>query len=122
MITDPVELEELRRTTNDLISEDSVEISLSRSVWVRTPAGGTRPGPPEQLEAKRRFFGSVTGDPRYVQYAEGEQVVANYVLVGPYDDDIKEKDEFVVGTSKFKVVEVHPDTSFEVRAWVVEYS
>lgn len=122
MITDPVELEELRKTTADLISESSVPIALSRSEYERVPGGGTRPLPPVAQDPVPRFFGAVTGDPRYVQLSEGEQVVSNHVIVGLPGDDIKEKDTFKIGTRTFLVVELEPDDSYQVKGWVVERS
>ena len=122
MITDPVELEELQRTTADLISEDSVQVVITRSTFERVPGGGIRPVNPEPLDPQTFFFGSVTTDPRYVQLTEGEQVVSNHVLVGMPDADLKEKDTFQIGDRTFLVVEIEPDTSFQVKGWVVERS
>ena len=122
MMTDEIELEELRKTTADLISEDSVAVALIRSEWTRVPGGGVKPGTPETLAAVPRFFGAVSTDPRIVTLAEGEQVVSNHVLVGLHTDTIKEKDTFKIGDRTFLVVEVEPDTSFQVKGWVVERS
>lgn len=122
MISDPVELEELRKTTEDLIAYDGREIALVRHGTERVPGGGVRPIAPEVQDAVRRFFGAVAADARYVQLAEGEQVVTSHVLVGPIGDDIQEKDTFEIGTRKFLVVELATEMDWETRAWVVERS
>lgn len=122
MITDPTMLEELISTTEDLIEHDHVSVALTRSEWERVPGGGTRPKNPTPQEAKDRFFGAVTTDPRYVTLSEGEQVISNHVLIGLPGDDIKEKDTFKIGSRTFLVVEVEPDTSYQVKGWVIERS
>lgn len=122
MITDPIELEELRQTTADLISEDSVSVALTRSTFERVPGGGVRPVNPQPLDPQTFFFGAVQTDPRYVQLTEGEQVISNHVLIGMPDADMKEKDTFTIGNRTFLIVEIEPDTSYQIKGWVVEKS
>lgn len=122
MFSDPVLLEELLQTTKDLIDFNSFQITLLRGGWTRVPGGGQRQEEPVAQPVQKLYFGAVMYDPRMVVTIEGEQVIANYVLIGLPGADIKEKDLFSVGTQTFKVVEVHPDTSYEVRAWVTEKS
>lgn len=122
MISDPIELEELRKTTEDLIAYDGRDIALTRHGTERVPGGGVRPIAPVVKDAVRRFFGAVVADARYVTLTEGEQVITNHVLIGPVGDDIQEKDTFEVGTRKFLVVELATEMEWETRAWVVERS
>lgn len=122
MISDPVELEELRKTTEDLIAYDGRDIALTRHGTERVPGGGVRPIAPVVQPAVRRFFGAVTDDARYITLTEGEQVITRHVLVGLIGDDIQEKDTFQIGIRKFLVVEVATETEWETRAWVVERS
>jgi hypothetical protein len=120
MFTDPVELEELRKTTEDLIAFNSFQIVLNRSEWVRTPGGGQKQVNAAPLDAQTLYFGAIMWDPRTYVTPEGERVLLQYVLVGMPDADIVEKDEFTIGSSDYKVFEVHPDRTYETRAWVIE--
>lgn len=120
MLTDATELEELRKTTRDLIEEDHLPIALVRSGWERTATAGIRKIDPEPQDAVDRFFGAITGDPREIRTGAGEQLVALHVLIGLPDDDIQEGDTFTVGNRTFLVAEVHPDHSYQCKAWVVE--
>jgi hypothetical protein len=121
MFTDPVELEELRKTTADLIAFNSYQIVLNRGEWERTGGGGQRQINVEPLEPQTLYFGAIMWDPRTFVTPEGERVFVQYVLVGmPGEADIQEKDTFSIGTQEFKVSEVHPDQTYEVRAWVYE--
>jgi hypothetical protein len=120
MITDPAELSELTKTTEDLIEEDSIDIDLQRTEDVRTPSGGVKKGQPIDVPVQRLHFAAVMTDPRNAISEHGDRMVAGHVLVGMPDADIKEGDTFAFGTRKFRVNEVHPDRSFETRAWVVE--
>ena len=120
MITDPIELEEARKTTADLISEEPTPVALVRKVWTRTPSGGVKSGPPQDLPVVNRFFGGIVGQPRIIRAQNGEQVVATYVLIGTFDDDIQEEDEFSIGDKKFRVAEVAQDNGYETRAWVID--
>lgn len=119
MISDPIELAELVATTFDLIELDGFDISLIRNEWTRVPGGGVkRVDNPEPKDPVRRYFSGVAADAVRVFYSEGEQIVAAYVLIGPPGDDVQEKDEFVLNNQKFRIVEVHPDRSYETRAWI----
>lgn len=121
MITDPDQIQALIESTETLIEEDGMDISVQRVQWERTPAGGVRrvgdstPQPPV-----RRFFGAASGTPPRVIRDEGEQLVVSHVLVGMPGDDIKEKDTFSVGARKFEVVEMDPNTSWHSKGWCVE--
>lgn len=126
MITDPAEIAELRRSTEDLIAEEGMPIALIRAgeEWTRTAAGGirknaTNPATDTQ-DPVRRYFGDSAADPKQVESAQGEQLVLDRVLIGTFDDDIREGDEFMVSNRKFLVGEVHPDHIFETKAWCVE--
>lgn len=120
MIADELELSELIATTLDLIAEQGMEVTLVRVEMERTDSGGVRRQNPDALDAKRRFFGAVTTDPRIIVNDQGDHVEARHVLVGPPGDDIVEKDTFQVGTRTFKVMEIHPDGSYQTKAWVIE--
>ena len=126
MITDPDEIAELRKSTEDLIASEGMEIALIRhgDGWTRTESGGIRKNtttqPGDAMPAKRRFFGDTMDRPRTFQNMRGEELTLNRVLIGLVDDDIREGDEFMIGDRKFLVGEVHPDRIYEVKAWVKE--
>lgn len=120
MISDAAELSELIKTTEDLIVENGMEIILVRVVMERTPSGGVKRRDPTPQPPKRRYFGAVTQDPRIILDEKGDRVEARHVLVGPPEDDIKEKDTFKIGDRTFKVMELHPDVSYQTKAWVIE--
>lgn len=116
------ELSELRKDTERLIEGEGIEITLLREQMIRTPSGGTRreekapvPGGP----VKRILWGT-TSDPFIQRTNAGEIVNASHVLIGLMDDDIVEKDEFVVDDRTFQVQEVHPEREFQTKAWILE--
>lgn len=114
-------LDELIRTTSDLIAQDPIEISLKRFEWVRTSSGGqTRSGAPVELDPVPRFFAGVVADAVYVTRVEGEQIVCRHVIIGLPGDDIQQKDTFTVDGRNFEVVEIHPEKSFQTKGWVTE--
>lgn len=125
MIKNQKEIAELRSTTHDLIEHNKWSLSFVRRAWERTSGGGQRQGAPTTLDSQDAYFGAVTIDAARTIFWEGEQVTANYVIVGywPGHDqalDIAEKDEFTVDGRKFVVVEIHPDMQYETRAWVLD--
>lgn len=121
MITDATEIRELRKSTEDLIAYDHVAVSLSRTEYERSPGGGVRKaGAPTVQDPKDRYFGDVIQDPHVIQTEAGEETVTSKVLIGPYDDDIQEGDEFTVAGHDYKVAEVIPDHTYETRAWVID--
>ncbi len=122
MISDAVEIAELRETTADLIADNPTTIALQRVVWQRTPSGGMSQTGNLSQPPKQRYFGAVRGDPTYVTREQGEVILARHVLVGLPGDDIQEKDTFSVGSRKFEVVEIHPDATWQTKAWVTEKS
>lgn len=122
-IVDPVELEELRKTTLDLIEEDHAPIALVRSSYERTPAGGIRKTNDTPLPAEDRFFSTTlgrTGMSHTIRTEQGEELVSNHILIGPYGDDIRKGDAFVWENRNFTAEEIDPDVSYQTKAWCVE--
>lgn len=117
---DPL-LPELIRTTRQLLDYESYPIVFKRTEFIETAGGGLRrvDGDPDDTPIDL-FFGAVAADPTLQVRLEGETLVVSHVLVGMPEDDIREKDEFTWENRNFRVVQVHPDRSFETRAWVVE--
>lgn len=120
MISDQAELAELIATTKDLIESESTEIALIRNVPTRSPSGQLQKSVPDPQPAKRRYFAGVVADPVIYTRDEGQMVRAEHVIIGEPGDDIREGDTFQIGNRKFKVTEIHPDTSYQVKGWVVE--
>lgn len=125
MFKDPVEIAELRSTTHDLIESNKWSLALVRRDWNRTTSGGQTQTAPNTLDPQDVYLGAVTIDASKIVFWEGNQVTANYVIVGywPGHDqalDIKEKDTFMAEGREFTVVEVHPDKQYETRAWCVD--
>lgn len=120
MITDPDQVEALIESTEALIAEDGLDIALSRSAWVETPAGGVRPGASGPLPSVRRFFGAVTMEPARVVREEGEQLVLRHILVGMPGDDIKAKDSFTIDDRKYEVYEIDPNNTWQTKGWCIE--
>lgn len=122
MISDTAELAELRKTTADLIEHDHESIVLVRSGWTRTPAGGQVRQPAANLNPQTLYFGAVRADARIVTTEDGSGVVASHVLIGNIDADIEKNDEFTIGDRNFKVQDIEPDRSWQVKAWVIEHA
>lgn len=120
MINDPDLTEALLDSTVALIDCDSIEIELVRKTWNRTLSGGITQIVPVTLDPQRVFFGATVPDPRVMQSDNGEMIVASHVIVGLPGLDIEEHDEFDVGSRHYKVIDTHPDVSYEHRAWVIE--
>jgi hypothetical protein len=120
MIADPIELEELLETTKDLIAHNKWAITFTRGGWERVPGGGQRAADPQEIDSQDVYFGAVMIDASYTVTWEGNQVKADYVIVGLPDLDVSEKDEFTVLGRDFAVAEIHPDRQYETRAWCIE--
>lgn len=122
--TDPFELQELRKSTDDLIAEDSVMIVLHRVTTERTAAMEIRKTEDTPQPAKARFFGHTVGRmglSRTVSTEQGQEQVSNHVLIGPAGDDIRKDDWFEVDGRKFLVIEIETDTSeYQSKAWCIE--
>lgn len=113
------ELDGLRRFTVALIASEGRPVALVRPAdGVKTPEGGwKRPeGSGTSLAATRRWFQQVRGDARRILTDQGEQIVQDAVLVGRWTDDFREEDTFLANEKTYRVVWVHPDRRYEVRA------
>lgn len=113
-------LEAQREATLDLISEEPTAIVLSRFVSLRTPSGGTKPAAVVPQPEKIRFFAPTSSAERWITTTQGERLEVDYVLIGTFDDDIQENDEFTVDGQKYKVSWVVPDRRFQTKAFVVK--
>lgn len=110
------------QATRDLIALEPTEIALVRpGTQTRTPAGGMAPaGPPQNLEAKNRFFSATAAQDRLSIEVGGKLVNVDYVLVGLPGDDIKADDTFTVDGKDFRILYVcEENAEYETRAYVV---
>ena len=117
------EMRALRESTLDLIKSRPHEIALIRKgEFERTASGGQkRAGVTTTLPAVKRYFGGVSGNPLVIENQTGRQVTASYVLVGDWNDDIREHDEFELFGKRYMVVSVDDASrGYQTKAWVVQ--
>lgn len=120
-----LEEQALSEGTSDLIRTSGVKISLVRKPnWEVTDSGGARhvAGADTTLDPVRRFFKPVAQDSRLLVNWKGEIVETSHILVGPEDDEIIPGDTFTLNEREYEVIAMHPDTSFQVKAYVREWS
>lgn len=119
------ELQVQRRMTDQLIASEPVSIALSRPpAKVDDGAGGrVSTGVPTLQPVTDRFFADVTEDERfYSRNTIGQAVVTEHVLIGRYNDDIREGDYWDQGGRRFVVEYVHPERDYQTKARVVSYA
>lgn len=109
--------------TEDLIRESGQPISLIRpSAWETTPSGGQRrvDGAEATMDPVERFFSAVTSGPAEIWDERGQILRLNHVLIGMPEDDIQEGDTFLLNNRTFEVRWIHPNVTYEVRAFCME--
>lgn len=109
-----------RRQTTAFINADVLEVSLQRFAPVTTAAGGTKRGAPATVPLQRfRLVPASMRTPTPTAATEGGQVpIFPYVLVGRWDADVQENDEFQLDGRWYQVRKVDPDRLVETRAGV----
>lgn len=121
--TDPIQLEELRKSTQDLIDNDQVTITLVRDGYEKTPSMGVRKTGPQEQDPLTVFFGKSVGRngaPRIIETDQGEQQYAEHVLIGMPTFDVRENDEFDLDDRHYTVAAIDEDRSYQVKAWCIE--
>lgn len=113
MVALPRELAVKRRLMAEYIRRDHVMISLVRTNFVRSPAGGLIPDPDDP---------ETTLDPQAFKFypfirrmtkntmdtPDGEIQNVRYVLVGLYDSDMKMGDKFIYDGGQYELVSMDP--------------
>lgn len=121
--TDPIELDELQRTTQDLIDHDQVTITLVRDGFERTPSLGVRRTGPTAQDPLTVFFGKAIGRngvPRIIETNQGEQHFSEHVLIGGPTFDVQENDTFALDDREYTVAAIDEDRSYQTKAWCIE--
>jgi hypothetical protein len=109
----------LKRDTSQLIAAEGRLVALERkATWERTAEGGQRRTGATTTEdpAVKRFFLMLRGEARYVEGVNGEMMLAEAVLLGMPDDDIRQLDTFMLDGRSWEVFSVDTDQRYETRA------
>lgn len=117
-----------RRSTALMIEKEGRDIQLHRpSTFVADGAGGRIANSPEEvLPVRRRYFSIIHEVSRVglresvATEATGTELIPTHVLIGPYDDDIRQGDWFWADGVKFYVHDVerdplHKEWEFKVK-------
>lgn len=88
--------------------------------------GVERPsGRGQTLRPQRVFLSGLNSNGRSLTAArwdvlpEGERFLVRYVVIGPYDADLQEDDEFTFQGRRFRIMSVFPDRAFETKCEAV---
>jgi hypothetical protein len=111
----------LKKTTDTLIAFDPTPITLTHApAMVSNGRGGVIASGSTTTETspKNRFFSMTTPKETVTIKSEGREVVVDWVLVGPFGDDIREGDTFTVGGIGYKVWIVHDDKRWQTKGLV----
>lgn len=114
-------IEFLKKTTDALIEFEPTMVTLTHApAFVDNGRGGVVSSGAAVSETvpKARFFSQTTPKESVIIKNEGREVVVDWVLVGPFGDDIREEDTFVVGGVKYKVWVVHDDKRWQTKGLV----
>lgn len=114
-------VEFLKKTTDALIEFEPTLVQLTHPpVMVSNGRGGLTASGSGTLEsvAKERFFSQTTPKETVTIKSEGKEIVVDWVLVGPFGDDIREGDTFTVNGTKYKVWNVHEDKRWQTKGLV----
>lgn len=116
--------EALRRDTQKIIDEEPTSIALIRPApKVSDGAGGfISGGAPVTQTAKKRYFGGIT-DFVKIELAfstlddRSKRMTPTNIVIGPYDDDIRAGDQFVLRDNTYTVLRVSKEVH-QVKALV----
>lgn len=114
-------VEFLRKTTDTLIEYEPTMVQLTHPPeMIPNGRGGLTPSGTSTAEDApvARFFSQTTPQEIVSIKSEGREVVVNWVLVGPYGDDIREGDTFTVDGVEYKVWVVHDDKRWQTKGLV----
>lgn len=123
----------MRRSTMALIKREGQNISLFRAGgtsggFVDDGEGGEVPAPTpvgedpsEPVSEKRRYFSTTEADPEDRGDDDGERLLIPFVLIGRWDDDIREGDWFYVNDQKFEIDFVQPDREYQLKGQGVAF-
>lgn len=111
----------LRDSTVWFIQQDPTMVQLLRSTTIKTPSGGTRPGPSAPLTPQEvKLIGNSESG-----ISKGEGGVDRqyeYTIVFPHDGDVQLNDKFKLGSSHFVIYAVEPDNGYERKVRARQYS
>lgn len=114
----PAELKAQRRNSLEFIRADGQMIDLLRPERTDDGAGGFITGEPIPVGAQLlRLLPQEDGATARTT-AEGETATPQYILMGPWDADMKRFDEFQIGTTRYQVVYID-DRKYELKGEVV---
>lgn len=110
------ELETKREATNYFIQDNPITIPLTRNDRVRTPTGGYKDEERTLVGQDFRIVGSAGLNQPEAQTNVG--TVANYgiQIVGYWDADVEDGDEFTINGGRYKVTFVYPDRAYRTIA------
>lgn len=117
------EIRALRLSTDSLIRARPTRIRLKRpAALVSDGRGGfTRATLPVEQSPRERYFAPIKDETK-TPLSSSENVSQgfhiNHILIGPYDDDIRSGDKFVIGGEEYIVARVNPDKRYQVKAEV----
>lgn len=74
------------------------------------------------LPPVKRFYGSLVRQGEHIVTPAGEQFFTEHVLIGMPNDDIREGDTFTIGDRRMHVRYIHPDTTYQVKAYVTSHA
>lgn len=114
-------IEFLRRTTDTLIEFEPTAITLTHPpAMVSNGRGGVvaSGSSVSETQPKNRFFSQTTPKEVVVIKSEGREILVDWVLIGPYGDDIREGDTFTVAGTNYKVWTVHDDKRWQTKGLV----
>lgn len=131
----PAETRAKRRSTLAMITRDGQEIALFRANgsvqggYVDDGEGGQIPAPAapgedpdEPVSIKQRYFTTVVAEPVDETTDQGERLLINFVLIGKWDDDIREGDWFYVKNERYQIEFVDPNQDYQTKGVGVAYS
>lgn len=111
------------QTTRNLIAWDNQTIVIHRPpAMTRQPDGSTKrgSGAGTTLAAQILFFSGVSADDVRMVTWQGEKVNSTFILIGMPEADFQEGDTFDLWDRHWTVVEVHRDTRWQRKAWVID--
>lgn len=111
------------QVTRNLIAWDHQTIVINRPpALVRQTDGSMKrsSGAATTLDPQILFFSGVTADDVRMVSWQGEKINSNFILIGMPEADFQERDTFELWERSWTVVEVHKDTRWQKKAWVID--
>lgn len=114
----PENLEVLRRQTTDFIGFNPKSIALQRADTVADGAGGVRASLTTLAAQTFREITQHTNTGVFRRTIDGQEIKPDFVLLGPYNADIRNGDWYMQDGAKYEIVYVRTDRRYETWAEV----